>query len=181
MTDLPNTPGAADPDQITGPELDRMALSVAERFAPHVAAADVEVREAEHRLAEAREALVRAEEEVENAHYVSDPLVFMRVTVAEELEGLARKSKPKKVRANFRYLVARAVELAEGELAGYRKDMAAARRDRVHGVETCRQDEQVAVGELAEARAMQQRVRDAERAALDGIQVLREKISADPA
>ena len=115
-----------------------------------------------------------------NTRYVSDPLVFMRVTVREELDGLSPKTTPKKVRASFRYLLARAAELAEGELAGYRNDLEAARRDREQGVHARKQAEQVALGDLEAARAMHQRVQDAERAARDGLAVLSQKVQPDP-
>jgi len=180
MTDRPTAADAPGPDRIAQSEWDRLALAVTDRFAPHLQAAAAAVREAEHDLAEAREALHRAEQAAANTRYVSDPLVFMRVTVREELEGLSRKTTPKKVRATFRYLLARAAELAEGELQGYRKDLESARRDRELGVDACRQAEQTALADLAAARAMHQRVQDAERAARDGLAVLSEKIQPDP-
>jgi hypothetical protein len=164
MTDWP-TAADAGSDRIAQSEWDRLALAVTDRFAPHLQAAAAAVREAEHDLAEAREALARAEQAAADARYVSDPLVFMRVTVAEELDGLSRKTTTKKVRASFRYLLARAAELAEGELKGYRNDLEAARRDREQGVDACRQAERAALADLEAARAMHERVRDAERAA----------------
>jgi hypothetical protein len=176
MTDLPT--GAPDPERISQLELDRLAHAVTERFASQLQAAATAVREAEQGLSEARAALARAEDEVARTSYQSDRLVFMRVTVREELEGLARKTTPKKVRANFRYLLERAVELAEGELAGYRKDLEAARRERTQGVDALRQAEQDALGELEAARDLQRRVHDSERAARDGLEVLREKMLA---
>ena len=117
MTDRPTAADAPGPDRIALAELDRLALAVTDRFAPYLHAAVAAVREAEHDLAQARAALARAEQAAANTRYVSDPLVFMRVTVREELDGLSRKTTPKKVRASFRYLLARAAELAEGELA----------------------------------------------------------------
>ena len=181
MTDLPMAAGASDPDRISPAELDRFGHAVTDRFAAHVNAAAAAVREAELALADAREALARAEEEAANASYRSDPLVFMRVTVSEELAGLARKTTSKKVRASFRYLLDRAAELAEGELSGYRADIEADRQEREHGVDACRRAEQVAMGELEAALAMQQRVSDAERAARDGLEMLREKMRPEPA
>ena len=180
MTDRPTAAEAPDPDRITRSELDRLALAVTDRFAPHLHAAAAAVREAEQDLDEARQALARAEHAAANTRYVSDPLVFMRVTVSEELDGLSRKTTPKKARASFRYLLARAGELAEGELQGYRKDLESARRDREQGVDACRQAERTALGDLDAARAMQQRVLDAERAARDGLAVLGEKMQPDP-
>lgn len=179
MTDRP-TAADASPDRITQSEWDRLALAVADRFAAPLHAAAAAVRDAEQNLAEAREALARAEQAAANARYVSDPLVFMRVTVREELDGLSRKTTPKKVRASFRYLLARAAELAEGELQGYRNDLKSARRDREQGVDACRQAEQEALAGLEAARAMHERVRDAERAARDGLAVLSEKMQPDP-
>lgn len=178
MTDLPTAAGTPDPDRLSQSELDRLAYSVTDRFAPHLQAAETAVREAEKGLADAREALARAEYEAANSSYHSDPLVFMRATVSEDLEGLERKTTPKKVRASFRYLLTRAAELAEGEVAGYRTDLEAARWERVEGVDACRQAEQVALGELEAARAMQQRVLDAERAAREGLDILRRKMGS---
>lgn len=176
MIDRPTAADALGSDRITQSEWDRLAQAVTDRFAPHLHAAAAALREAEQVLAEAREALARAEHAAANTHYVSDPLVFMRVTVREELDGLSRKTSPKKVKASFRYLLARAAELADGELQGYRKDLDSARRDREHGVDACRQAEQEALSDLEAARAMHQRVRDAERAARDGLAVLSEKV-----
>jgi hypothetical protein len=137
------------------------------------------VREAEQALAQAREALARPEQAAAERRYASDRLVFMRVAVREEVDALARKTTPKKVRTGFRYLLARAVELAEGELAGYRTDLASSRRDLDHGVDACRQAEQRAAHELQAAHAMQQRVGEAEQAAREGLEVLRVKMAAD--
>ncbi|MDQ1247102.1 MAG: hypothetical protein QG597_1472 [Actinomycetota bacterium] len=178
MTDLPTAASASDPDRISQPEFDRLAHAVTERFAPHLNAAEVAVRDAEKGLTEAQEALAAAEYAAANKSYRSDPLVFMRATVSEDLDALARKSTPKKVRASFRYLLDRATELAEGELAGHRNDLEAARQERIAGVGACRQAEQVAIDELEAARAMAQRVHDAERAALDGLELLREKMGS---
>lgn len=176
MTDHHTDAGASDSDRISQQELDRLAFSITERFAPHLQAAEAAVREAEKGLAEARQAVTRAEQEAAHRTYHSDPLVFMRATVSEDLDGLERKTTPKKVRASFRYLLSRAAELAEGEVTGYRRDLEAARRERVDGVEACQQAEQVALGELEAARAMQQRVLDAERAARAGLEMLRTKM-----
>jgi hypothetical protein len=181
MTDRPTAADAAGPDRISQAEWDRLALAVTDRFAAHLLAAASAVREAEQALADARESLDRAEQAAANRRYVSDPLVFMRVAVQEELDGLSRKTTPKKVRASFRYLLARAAELAEAELKGYRTDLASARRERELGVAACRQAEQAALIDLEAARAMHQRVLDAERAARDGLDVLREKVHSDPA
>jgi hypothetical protein len=180
MTDRPTAADAPGPDRLAQSEWDRLAMAVTDRFAPHLQAAAAAVRDAEQELAQARAALQRAEQTAANPRYVSDPLVFMRVTVREELDGLSRKTTPKKVRASFRYLLARAGELAEGELQGYRKDLESARRDRELGVDACRQAEQRALVDLEAARTMHQRVHDAERAAREGLAVLSEKMQPDP-
>jgi hypothetical protein len=180
MTDSPAAADASGADHITQPELDRLALAVTDRFAPHLDAAAAAVREAEQDMAGAHGAITRAEQAAASARYVSNPLAFMRVTVREELEALERKTTPKKVRASYRYLLARAAELAQGEVAGYRRDLEAARLDREQGVAACRRAEQEALGGLEGARAMLQRVRDAERAAREGLAMLREKAQPDP-
>ncbi len=173
--------GAAsgDADLLAPGELDRLAATLAERFAPHVQAAAAAVREAEAELVEARAALARAEQAAAGRRYASDRLVFMRAGVRDEVEGLTRKTTPKKVRAAFRYLLARSVELAEGEVAGYRSDQAEALRDRLQGVEACREVEAVALSRVESAIAMQARVLAAEQAAREGLAVLAEKL--DPA
>jgi hypothetical protein len=180
MTDRPTAADAPGADRLTQPELDRLAQAVTDRFAAALQASAAAVREAEQDLGQAREALARAEQAAADSRYVSDPLVFMRVTVAEELEGLARKTTPKKVRASFRYLLARAAELAEGELKGYRTDLEAARRDRSQGVAACQQAVQAALVDLEAARAMHQRVAIAERAARDGLALLSQKMTETP-
>ena len=48
----------------------------------------------------------------------------MRASLQDELEALTRKTTPKKVRVGYRYLLDRAVELAEGEVQGYQSDLA---------------------------------------------------------
>lgn len=173
MTDRQTAADAAD--RITQPELDRLAQAVTDRFAPHLNGAAAALREAERELAETREALARAEQLAAERRYVSDPLVFMRVTVREELDGLSRKTTTKKVRASFRHLLDRSTELAQGELRGYRQDVDSARREREQGVEACRAAEQAALVDVEAARAMHQRVLDAERAARDGLALLGER------
>lgn len=179
MTDRPTGADAPGTDRITQSEWDRLAMAVTDRFAQHLQAAAAAVREAERGVAEARDALAQAEQAAADTHYVSDPLVFMRAAVREDLDGLSRKTTPKKVRASFRLLLARTTELAEGELQGYRKDLEAARHDREQGVNACRQAEQAALGDLEAARAMHQRVHDAERAARDGLAVLSERVHGE--
>jgi hypothetical protein len=179
MTDRLAGADPAGPDRLTQSEWDSLAHALTERFAPRMQAAAAALREAEQGLAEAREALARAEDAAASKPYVSDPLVFMRVTVREELDALARKTTPKKVRAGFRYLLARAAELADRELQGYRTDLESARRDREQGVDACRRAEQEALRDLEAARTMHQRVSDAERAAREGLAVLGEKLRPD--
>ncbi len=180
MTDRSSTADPPGPQRIAQSEVDHLAHMVTERFAPYLQSAESAVREAEHELNEARDALARAEQAAVTTRYVSDPLVFMRVTVREELDALSRKTTPKKLRASYRYLLARAAELAAGELRGFQNDLESARRDREQGVESCRRAEQQALRDLDGARAMHQRLRDAERAARDGLAMLVEKLEASP-
>lgn len=177
MTEPSSAGGAADADRLTPQELDRLALTVTDRFAPHLDAAAAVVREAERALADAQDELARAEQAAASTAYQSDPLVFMRAAVTDDLDGLERKSTPKKVRASFRYLLTRAAELAEGEVSGYRRDLDAARAARVGGVDACRAKVMVAQEELAAAHAMQERVQEAERAARAGLDLLRAKMT----
>lgn len=151
-------------------ETERQALE--QRFAPHLDAAAAHVRQAEQGAAEAAQALARARHEAENRHYQSDRLVFMRAGVQDELEGMSRKTTEKKVRSAHRYLVARTVELAEAEVAGYLTDEAEESREREHGVLACEHAERRAVQTLEAARAMQTRVLGAYEAAEAGLVVL---------
>lgn len=153
----------------------RLTQALVDRFAPHVEAAAAAVREAELALAAAQEELARARQEAENQRYRSDPLVFMRSALPEEVAGLRRKTTPKKVQAAYRYMLARAVELAAAEVQGYHADQAAIALDRTQGVEACLAVEQAAAERLAAAREMQQRVRAAEGEARAGLAVLFEK------
>src|SRR5699024_6331906 len=105
--------------------------------APAEAAAAV-LRRAERDLAAARDRLAEAERAAESEPYSSDPLVFMRASVDEEVEALVRKTNPKKIRASYRFLLDRAVELASGEVEGFQRDQGAAERERDHGVDACR-------------------------------------------
>lgn len=166
-------PGYGDPV-----EWERLAHAQALRFAPHVEAAADEVRAAENEVAEAREALARARREAENRAYQSDRLVFMRASVADEVEALSRKSTPKKLRVAYRYLLARAAELAEGEVTGYRADLAEQQREQEHSVQACLAALGRAEARLEAALAMQRRVANAVREARNGLTVLSEKLSA---
>lgn len=164
------------PSRVDPVELDRLTQALLGRFAPHVEAAATAVREAENDLAEAHEALARARHAADSQRYQSDRLVFMRASVRDEVEALARKTTPKKVRVAYRYLLARAVELAEGEVQGYRDDLAAAERERQHSVEACVAAERAAAEKLEAARAMQRRVDDAVQTARQGLAVMIEKV-----
>lgn len=165
------------PDDVDPGEWERLIRALAVRFAPHVDAAAVAVRAAEQDLAEAREELARARQEAADRRYESDRLVFMRASVAEELEALSRKTTPKKVRVAYRYLVARAVELAEGEVQGFHADQAAARRHREESVEARLEAERQAIERLDAARAMQTRLCHAEQTARQGLAVMIEKLA----
>lgn len=166
---------AADPgrhDGIDVAEREQLAYALDLRFAPHRDAADATVREAEREVADARDRLARALEEKAGRWYRSDPLVFMRESVKEEVGALARKTTPKKARTSYRWLLDRAAELAAAEVEGYHGDQEAGRRDRDHGVEACRAAEQRAIEALEAARVMQDRVRCAEESARQGLAVL---------
>lgn len=146
------------------------------RFAPGLAAAAAAVREAERRLAEAR---ARAEDAARAAEtpYASDPLVFMRQAVEDEVEALGRKTTEKKLRASYRFLLDRAVELATAEVQRFHDDQAATERERLKGLDACRADEQRAEEALEAAREMHARVRHAERTAQRGLQLMVGKLS----
>jgi hypothetical protein len=169
------------PDDLDPHEWERLAETVTARFGPHVERAAAAVRGAEHELAEAREALAEARLAAANEEYRSDRLVFMRAALDEELAGLGRKTTPKNLRAGFRHLLARAVELAEGEVQGYHADVAAERRRREHGLDALQDAERQAVERLDAARAMQARVRRAEDAAREGLTVLSARLAEHPA
>jgi hypothetical protein len=166
-------PGHVGPD-----EWERLSHTVSVRFAAQVQAAAAAVHDAEQDLVTAREELTRARRAAAGRHYQSDRLVFMRASVKEELEALDRKTTEKKVRTAFRYLVARAVELAEGEVHGYHADQAAAQRERESSVEAWLEAEREAIARLDSARAMQARVYDAEQTAHHGLTVMLQKLSA---
>ncbi len=163
-------------------DLDRLAHALSLRFEPHLQAASAAVRAAEVELAQASEQLERARQEAANARYRSDPLVFMRASVQDEVQALGRKTTEKKVRAAYRYLLDRAVELAEGEVQGFASDQAAVQRERHAGVEARVQAERDARTQLAGAVEMQGRVRDALRWANEGLALMAQKLApgADP-
>lgn len=168
----------ADLDRLADGELQQLAYGIEVRFAPHLEAAASAVRSAERELAEARERLERAVAAAEQERYRSDPLVFMRELLDEEVEALERKTNPKKLRASFRFLLDRAVELAAGEVQGLRDDREAERQEREDGVEACREAERRASETLEATLAMQERVRAAERSARRGLALLEDKFTA---
>lgn len=157
-------------------EREQLVYALETRFADHVEAAASEVRAAERDLAEAEDKLAAAERAEANSRYQSDPLVFMRATLTEEVDGLERKTTPKKLRASYRYLVDRAAELAAGEVQGYRSDLEAAEHERTASVTACREAQQRAAAKVEAALAMQERVRAAEQAAQDGLALMVRKI-----
>ena len=157
-------------------ERERLAFALSQRFAPHVEAAATAVRDAEQSLAQAREHLSRAREAEAGQGYRSDRLVFMRAAVNDEVEALARKTTPKKVRVAYRYLLDRAVELAAGEVQEYTSDQDSAQHAREHSVEACIQAEREAGERLEAAHALHGRVKDAEHAARAGLAIMVEKL-----
>ena len=157
-------------------ERERLAFALSQRFAPHLEAAATAVRDAEQSLAQAREHLSRAREAEAGQGYRSDRLVFMRAAVNDEVEGLARKTTPKKVRVAYRYLLDRAVELAAGEVQEYTSDQDSAQHARENSVEACVQAEREAGERLEAAHAMHGRVKDAEHAARAGLAIMVEKL-----
>ncbi len=158
----------------------QLGYALTTRFAPHIQAAATSVRAAELNLADAREKLSLARQAAENERYQADRLVFMRASVEESVDALTRKTTPKKVKVAYNYLLARAVELAEGEVAGYQADVAAAHREREDSVPACLEAERRADDQLRAALEMQERVHAAERAARQGLAVMVEKYAAQP-
>ncbi|WP_413450905.1 hypothetical protein AA0Y32_01610 [Georgenia phoenicis] len=167
----------AEGDGLAAGERERLVAALESRFAPHLEAAAAAVREAERRLTEAQERLAHAAAAAAQP-YRSDPRVFMRETVSEDVEAIERKTTGKKVRAAYRFLLDRAVELAAGEVQGLHDDLAAAEHEREHGVDACRAAVDRAVAALEEARATEERVRSAEQAARQGLAVLVDKLTA---
>lgn len=159
-------------------EREQLVYQLETRMAAHRDAATAAVREAESSLSEARERLAQAEEAALREKYVSDPLPFMRQSVAEEVETLERVSNEKRVRASYRFLLDRAVELAGAEVQGFHDEGVAEQRERHEGLEACRAAEQRAVLTLEAARQMQQRVQAAEDAARRGLATMVDKLSS---
>lgn len=158
-------------------EPQELTYALESRFEPHLEAAASAVRDAERALEEAREALTRTEQQQERETYTSDPLPFMREGVAEEVDGLERKTTPKKVRAAYRFLLDRAAELAAAEVQGFQDDRAELERERSDGVAACRDEVDRATAALAAAREVQERVEAAEQAARQGLNMMVSKLS----
>lgn len=165
------------PDPIDRGERERLAFALSERFSAHLQGAAEAVRLAEQDLEEARAELSRARQAAEDRPYRSDRLVFVRAAIEDEAEALTRKTTPKAVRLAYRYLLDRAVDLAESEVQGYHSDEAERQREREEGVEACLAAEARAAERLKVARAMQQRVHDAERTARQGLAEMIERLS----
>lgn len=158
-------------------EKEQLAYQLETRMTTHREAAAVAVREAETELSDARERLTEVEEAAERAGYASDPLPFMRQSVDEEVETLDRVSNEKRVRASYRFLLDRAVELAAAEVQRFHDDVAAEQRQRAEGLEACRAAVQRAEDTLAAAQRMQERVRLAEESARTGLATMIAKLS----
>lgn len=169
--------GGAGGDGLSPGEAEQLVYALETRFAAHLEAAAAAVREAERELAEAQEQLAKAQQDATDERYTSDPLVFMRASVAEEVEALERKTNPKKLRTSYRFLLDRAVELAAGEVQGLHDDLAAARRERESGLEASVAAERRAVTTLRAAQVMHERVLDAERSARQGLSLLVDKLT----
>lgn len=166
-------PGA---DGLAPGEREQLAWALESRFGPHLEAATAAVREAERGLAQARERRVRAEQAAERSRYTSDPLTFMRQSVADEVEALERKTTEKKVRTAYRFLLDRSVELAAAEVARFHDDRAVEERERETGLDACREAERRATDAVAAARAMHEQVLAAERAARRGLETMAAKL-----
>lgn len=170
--------GGPGGDGLAVGEHEQLVYALEGRFAASLETAAGAVREAERELAEAQERLAQAEEAAERERYTSSPLPFMRDSLTDEVDGLARKTTPKKVRAAYRFLLDRAAELAAAEVQGFQDDQADLVRERAEGVEACRDAVDRATAALAAAEELQARVRVAEQAARQGLGVMVEKLSA---
>lgn len=158
-------------------EAEQLVYALETRFATPLEAAAAAVREAERELAEAHEHLARAQQAATDERYTSDPLVFMRASVTEEVEALERKTNPKKLRTSYRFLLDRAVELAAGEVQGLHDDLAAAQRERESGLEASVAAQRRAVEKLEAAQVMHERVLAAQRSARQGLSLLIDKLT----
>lgn len=165
-------------DALAQGEQEQLAYALETRFAPHLEAAALAVREAERALTEAQERLARAERTAEAGRYTSDPRPFMRGALDDEAEGIGRKTTGKKIRASYRFLLDRAVDLAAAEVQGFEDDRAADLAERTHGVQACHVAVQQAAEALEHAQQLQEHVRAAERSARQGLAVMVDKLSA---
>lgn len=163
-------------DGLQAGEKEQLAYALETRYAPHLEAAVAAVRQAEQDVDEAQTALVAAQAAEQDQTYRSDPLVFMRDSVAEELDGLDRRSNAKKVRASYRFLLDRAVELAAAEVRRFHDDQAAEKAEREGGIAACEAAVARAQDRLSAAREMQERVLAAESAARQGLALLVDKL-----
>lgn len=180
--DTPDPTGAVTspqgpPSGVDPQEWETQLHTLLARFAPHVEAAEDVVRDAENRVQVARDNLEEARRAAASRVYQSDRLVFMRASVDEEADGLTRKTTAKKVKVAYRYLLARAVELAQGEVQGYRDDLAAAEYESTRSVAACLEAQRLAAERLEAARAMHTRVLAAQATAREGLAVMLQKIA----
>lgn len=177
MVEQDRTSGGAGGDGLAAGEAEQLVYGLETRFAAPLEAAAAAVREAERELVEAQEQLAQAQEAATDERYTSDPLVFMRASVTEEVEALERKTNPKKLRTSYRFLLDRAVELAAGEVQGLRDDLTTARRERESGLEASVAAEQRAIEALEAAQVMHERVLTAQRSARQGLSLLIDKLT----
>ena len=169
-------PGAPGADGLAPGEAEQLVYALETRFAAARDAASAAVRDAERELAEATQRRERAERAAAEEEYTSDPLVFMRQSVAEEVDALRRKTTGKKVRVSYRFLLDRSVELAAAEVDRFHSDRDAAVREAHEGLDACREAEERAARAVEAARLAQDRVRSAEEAAREGLGTLLEKL-----
>lgn len=170
--------GSPSADGLSTGDRAQLTHALETRFAAPTEAAAAVLRRAERDLAAAQERLAEAEDEADSRAYSSDPLVFMRASVEEEVEALSRKTNPKKIRASYRFLLDRAVELAGGEVEGFQQDQEDAARERDHGVDACREAVHRATETLEAARTTWGRVLAAEQSARQGLAIMIEKLTA---
>ena len=104
----------------SSPDVLRLVQTFDERFAPHLERASLAVRDAELALEKAHEALVQAEQAAANKPYVSDPLVFMRASLDDEVDGLRRfyESRDVKIGKDSAYLLHILTYVREGIFDG---------------------------------------------------------------
>ena len=162
-------------DGLAAGEREQLVHALETRFAPHLAAAAATVREAERALDEAQQRLEEAR--TADDGYTTDLLVFVRESVNEEVEALDRKTNAKKVRASYRFLLDRAVELAAAEVQRFHDDQAAAQHEREHGVEASEAAVQRATDALEAARLAHERAAAAEQSARQGLTLMVEKLT----